>query len=235
MLRCLAGFRQGNATGLHARCAEPAEAGRAIIVPMTITFEHVQVAVSAMAAQLDGNEHVVFFRQDSYPYIRVHDGILHWIVEERGKELQHRTTGDLNELLHWVALDATRSMAVNWEIGQRDRFPAGRDTRIGWLAKQLELLRRLDTDWAEQFRAGIPALCPGVRLEDVDAHPLSNPAPPGAIRHTTGLAETDGRTTGFAEWTPRLKESGHLPAGATGLVCPGALPNVVRGQHASPF
>ncbi|MFC1416660.1 Imm63 family immunity protein [Streptacidiphilus cavernicola] len=140
---------------------------------MTITLGDVQAAVRAMTAQLDGNDHVAFSRRDAaYPYIKVQDGIIHWIVEERGKELQHRTTGDLNELLNWVALDATFSMALDWERGQRGRFPADRDTRIGWLAKQIELLRRLDTEWAQQFRAGIPARCPGVRLEDVDAHPL---------------------------------------------------------------
>ncbi|MEV4429503.1 Imm63 family immunity protein [Streptomyces sp. NPDC049602] len=91
---------------------------------------------------------------------------------ERGQELQRRTTGNLDELLHWVALDATFSMALRWELGQRGSFPTGRDTRIAWLAKQIELLRRLDTEWAEQFRAGIPTPYRGVRLEDVDTHPL---------------------------------------------------------------
>ncbi|WP_189273943.1 Imm63 family immunity protein [Kitasatospora griseola] len=86
--------------------------------------------------------------------------------------MQHCTTADLDELLHWIALGATGSMAQQWELQQRDRFPADRDTRIGWLAKQVELLRRLNTEWAEQFRAHIPVQCPGVRLEDVDAHPL---------------------------------------------------------------
>ncbi|MBC3844649.1 hypothetical protein GXW82_44085 [Streptacidiphilus sp. 4-A2] len=159
---------------------------------MTIMLEDVQAAVDDMAAKLDvatRNGLVAFSRRDAAcPYIEVHDGTLHWIVEERGKELQHRTTGDLDELLHWVAPHATFSMALRWE--QRDRFPADRDTRIGWLAKQIELLRRLNTEWAEQFRVGIPAQCPGVRLEDVDAHPLSHPAPPA--RSATRLG-SDGR------------------------------------------
>jgi hypothetical protein len=156
---------------------------------MTITLEDVQAAVGEMAAKLDvatGSELVAFSRRDgACPYITVHDGTLHWIVEERGQELQHRTTGDLDELLHWVALSATFDLALRWERGQRDRLPADRDTRIGWLAKQVELLRRLDAEWAEQFRAGIPAQCPGVLLEDVDAHPLGHPAPP--VRPATRL------------------------------------------------
>lgn len=129
-----------------------------------------------MAARLDGTRRdlVAFSVRDAAcPFVEVHDGILHWVVMERGQELEHRTTGNLDELLHWVALDATSSMAQDWELEQRDRFPAGRDTRIGWLAKQVDLLRRLDPQWAEQFRADIPTRCPGVRLEDVDAHPLA--------------------------------------------------------------
>ncbi|MDH6145262.1 hypothetical protein P3T35_007317 [Kitasatospora sp. GP30] len=144
---------------------------------MTITLGDVQAAVGDMAAKLGSvsrNDLVAFSPQDgACPFVEVHGGILHWVVVERGQELQRRTTDNLNELLHWVALDATFSMAVRWELGQRGRFPASRDTRIGWLAKQIELLHHLNTEWAEQFRAGIPAQCPGVRLADVDAHPLS--------------------------------------------------------------
>ncbi|MFI8770396.1 Imm63 family immunity protein [Streptomyces sp. NPDC053792] len=135
-----------------------------------------QTAIGGMAARLDGvsrNDLVALSPQDAAGhFIDVRDGILHWVVVERGQELQRRTTGNLDELLHWVALDATFSMALRWELGQRASFSTGRDTRIAWLAKQIELLRRLDTEWAEQFRAGIPTPCRGVRLEDVDTHPL---------------------------------------------------------------
>ncbi|KUL35415.1 hypothetical protein ADL22_27315 [Streptomyces sp. NRRL F-4489] len=144
---------------------------------MTIMVGDVQAAVYEMSAKLYGGRRydlVAFGRRDAaVPYIEVRDGIIHWIVRERGQELQHRTTADLTEALYWIALDATCSLSMRWELEQRHRFPEGRDTRIGWLAKQVELLRRLDSQWAEQFRAGIPTKCPGVRLEDVDAHPLS--------------------------------------------------------------
>jgi hypothetical protein len=147
-----------------------------MIGAMTMTLEDVQAAVHDMSAKLhDGHTYdlVAFSPRDAAsPYIEVHDGTIHWIVRERGQELQHRTTTDLHEALHWIALDATLSLAMRWELEQRHRFPEERDTRIGRLAKQVELLRRLDAQWAEQCRAGIPERCPGVRLEDVDAHPL---------------------------------------------------------------
>ncbi|MFJ4188181.1 Imm63 family immunity protein [Kitasatospora sp. NPDC089509] len=140
-------------------------------------MKELQAAVRHMAAGLDGvtaNDLVAFDPQDgARPYLGVQDGIIHWVVEERGQLLHHQSTDDLDEALHWVALKATRSMAARWELRQRDRFPADRDTRIGRLAKQVDLLRRLDARWAEQFRTGIPTQCPGVRLEDVAAHPLT--------------------------------------------------------------
>ncbi|MFC0843893.1 Imm63 family immunity protein [Streptomyces noboritoensis] len=145
---------------------------------MTIMIGDVQAAVHAMSAKLyDGHVHdLVGFsiRGASHPYIEVHDGVIHMVVMERGVESQQRTTTeDLDEALHWIALYATSTLAIRWELDQRDRWPADRDSRIGWNAKQVELLRRLDARWAEEFRAGIPAQCPGVRLEDVDAHPLT--------------------------------------------------------------
>ncbi|WP_172384723.1 Imm63 family immunity protein [Streptomyces sp. MNP-20] len=144
---------------------------------MTITIEDVRTAVHEMSAKLyDGRRYdLVGFtiRDGSYPWIEVHDGVIHWTLMERGVRYGPTTTEDLHEAMHWVALDATRSMAMRWELGQRDRWPEDRDTRIGWNAKQVALLRLLDDQWAEEYRADIPARCPGVRLEDVDAHPLA--------------------------------------------------------------
>ncbi len=148
---------------------------------MTIMVGDVKAAVHAMSAKLyDGRIYdLVGFsiRGASHPYIEVHDGVIHMVVMERGVESQQRTTTeDLNEALHRIALYATSSLTIRWELDQRDRWPADRDSRIGWNAKQVELLRLIDARWAEEFRARIPVQCPGVRLEDVDAHPLTHAA-----------------------------------------------------------
>ncbi|MEW2530276.1 Imm63 family immunity protein [Streptomyces sp. NPDC047071] len=144
---------------------------------MTITIEDVRTAMHEMSAKLYGGRtyDLVGFtiRDGSYPWIEVHDGVIHWTLMERGVRCGPTTTEDLHEAMHWVALDATGSMAMRWELGQRDRWPEDRDTRIGWNAKQVALLRLLDDQWAEEFRADIPVRFPGVRLQDVDAHPLA--------------------------------------------------------------
>ncbi|MEE6264244.1 Imm63 family immunity protein [Streptomyces noursei] len=82
-----------------------------------------------MAAKLYGDrtrDLIAFSRRDAaLPSVEVHDGIIHWIVRERGRELQHRTTADLDEALHWIALDATSASSIRWELEQRHRFPEG--------------------------------------------------------------------------------------------------------------
>lgn len=106
------------------------------------------------------------------PFVAVRDGVLHVVMVERGEELGRSSTQDLGEFLRWAALDATRTQAMDFELGRRQCFPEGYDSRIGRAARQVQLLGRLNQDWAREFRARIPDEFPGVRLEDVDAHPL---------------------------------------------------------------
>ncbi|AJC60521.1 hemagglutinin/hemolysin-related protein [Streptomyces sp. 769] len=110
-------------------------------------------------------------RDAGYPHAEVHDGVVHWVVLERNKEVERRTTGDLDEFLYWAALHTTRDAAARWELDHRGLLPGCSDTRVGWLARQVQLLGMVRSEWADRFRAQIPQQCPGVRLEDVDAYP----------------------------------------------------------------
>lgn len=110
---------------------------------MTITLRDVRTAVGDMAARLDGagrSELVAFSPQDgAHPYVEIHGGTLHWVLVDQGRELRRRTTTSLDELLHWIALDATGPIARHRERQQRHRFPADQDVRIGRLAQQTEV------------------------------------------------------------------------------------------------
>ncbi|MFF4529674.1 Imm63 family immunity protein [Streptomyces sp. NPDC001407] len=142
---------------------------------MTISLEGVYAAVHSMLSgieELDGADVVGNGPPDAgYPRAEVRDGVVHWVVRERGKEVERRTTGDLDEFLYWAALHTTRDAASRWELDHRDLLPGCDDTRVGWLARQVRLLRLVRPEWADRFRAQIPQQCPGVRLEDVDAYP----------------------------------------------------------------
>ncbi|MFI2078678.1 Imm63 family immunity protein [Streptomyces triculaminicus] len=133
-------------------------------------------AVEGMAAKLDGwkaRDMIAFSPHDARPYVVVDDGVFHWAVRERGLLREHRTTESLEALLHWVAIDTAWDAACEWELQMRQHFPH-QHLSIGRLAKQLEVLDRLNPQWAAEFRAGIAEKQPEVRLDDVDAYPLNS-------------------------------------------------------------
>jgi hypothetical protein len=87
-----------------------------------------------------------FSPQDAaVPFVRVTDGVLHWIVVERGEELQHRETRDVREWLYWVFDAVTWNLASQWELRHRIDYV---ESRLSIFCKQLELLAKLDDSWA---------------------------------------------------------------------------------------
>ncbi len=117
---------------------------------------------------------------DVDPYYRVwnttpqHDGSahieqigseFHFVVTERGGELERRRTTDPEEILYWLLDSVTQVAATNYELKHRIE---GRDGRELWFPFQEKLLYDMKPDW-------------GVRKQQQDSrilrdHPLrSNP------------------------------------------------------------
>ncbi|MFI2077310.1 Imm63 family immunity protein [Streptomyces triculaminicus] len=124
---------------------------------MTITVSGVMVAARDMAAKLEVSvRSVIAFSacSDFSAYVDIDGDDLHWIVAERaGREVKRRTTDSLDELMHWLAVEVTFDMARAWGMKQRNLFPEREVTGTDRLAKQVELLRRLDGSWAAQAQA----------------------------------------------------------------------------------
>jgi hypothetical protein len=111
-----------------------------------------------------------------YPYIQIcDDQQLHWIVKERGEELEHRTTRDADELLYWSFRTTTFSIATNWEARHRDE---SQDFRVGLWAKQAELLHQLNPLWAQRWRRELAARQPRdiVLMPQLPPEPAHEPA-----------------------------------------------------------
>ncbi|MQY36906.1 hypothetical protein SRB17_49080 [Streptomyces sp. RB17] len=101
------------------------------------------------------------------------DGELMLVAHERGMNTINYSTRDLDDLVHQATLHAVWGLALSWERLNRDRFPEYRgETRVTRVAKEIDVMRRIDLRWAEELRASIPQKYPGVTVDRVDAHPI---------------------------------------------------------------
>ncbi|HTE26718.1 Imm63 family immunity protein [Flavitalea sp.] len=82
------------------------------------------------------------------PHIVIDEaGVYHFIVVERGQELEHRQTNALDELLYWVFAGITFSMACKYELRHRVR---NQDFRKLLFQHQEQLLATLSQGWKER-------------------------------------------------------------------------------------
>lgn len=75
------------------------------------------------------------------PHIEVSGSAMAWVVVERGKEWERKTTPELDELLYWIFEDVTHEMACRFTTRHRKE---GQDFRHLLFTKQLELMGTLE-------------------------------------------------------------------------------------------
>lgn len=78
------------------------------------------------------------------PHIEKHGNELHWVVIERGQELERRKTTELKELLFWVFDSVTFEMATKEEVKNRNE---DEDFRIQLFKIQEKLIGKIDPDY----------------------------------------------------------------------------------------
>ncbi len=86
------------------------------------------------------------------PHIEIVGGRYHYVVTERGRELERRVTESLDRVLYWLVSDLVFDLAVKYEL--EHRIP-GRDSRRLVFAREIELLEKLNPEWAERTRQKI--------------------------------------------------------------------------------
>ncbi|WP_229075576.1 Imm63 family immunity protein [Actinoplanes sp. DH11] len=117
---------------------------------------------------------VSFERRDGgHPTVEVDDeGFYHYVVIERGEELQHRRTGDRDEILYWALESTTQTMAGRWA----QHHPAdGQEHRVTRWIKQFELLHALNPAWAQRRRAELIEFLSPTNLPEEGVPPLPLP------------------------------------------------------------
>jgi len=93
-------------------------------------------------------------------------GRLHYVVVERGEELERNTTLELDELLWQIFQHVTFSMACEFEVKHR---VAHEDCRRLIFAKQVELLRILSPEWAKREEGNHQAILERHSFDDTSA------------------------------------------------------------------
>ncbi len=76
-------------------------------------------------------------RDFAYPHIEVDESRYHYVIVERGQELERKSTSDFDELLFWIFADTTHSLAFAYELNNRAE---DQDCRRIAFPKQVELL-----------------------------------------------------------------------------------------------
>jgi hypothetical protein len=114
-----------------------------------MTLSAVEAIVEALGKQIDAPTYLLptfgHNEDGARPEVRVDKAGYHFVVIERGKELQNKAFDVLDDLLKEVFEFITFSMAVEYEVRHRS---VNQDFRIILFAKQVELLTKLDANWA---------------------------------------------------------------------------------------
>ena len=94
-------------------------------------------------------------RDFAYPHIEVSDGQYHYVVVERGQEIDRKSSTDYNELLYWIFSDATHNLVFDHELKNRIE---DQDCRRIAFPKQVQLIAKISTAMADRKRKEIEAI-----------------------------------------------------------------------------
>jgi len=113
-------------------------------------LSEIQGRVRNLAARIGAPPEILptfgYSEDGARPHVEVgRDGLLHYVVVERGQELDRQTVVELDELLWHIFKHVTFSLACDFELKHR---VALKDCRRLIFAKQVELLGTLSVEWA---------------------------------------------------------------------------------------
>ena len=119
-----------------------------------ITLHEIERRVAELAARIGASGALLptYGRSEdgARPHIEVDSRGFHYVIVERGEELQRTTSRELDEILWHVFEGVTSALAWSYELANREH---GKDARRLAFAHQLVLLGALSADWAERRRA----------------------------------------------------------------------------------
>jgi Immunity protein 63 len=90
--------------------------------------------------------------QAGRPHIEVDERRYHFVVCERGTELERRTSSSDEEVVFWACESIASALATEYEL--RHRVP-GQDFRRLYFARRVQLMRAVNPAWEQRERGQI--------------------------------------------------------------------------------
>jgi hypothetical protein len=87
-------------------------------------------------------------RDGGYPHVEVHNGLYHYVVVERGKEIERRSSDSYDDLLYWIFRTVTHGQASLYELNNRVE---DEDCRRIAFPKQIELMKEIGPEFGRRL------------------------------------------------------------------------------------
>ena len=84
------------------------------------------------------------------PHIEIVGNEYHYVVTERGSEYERKITKNIDDIIYWLVSGDVGDLARTWELKNRVE---SQDSRRLWFKKELELLEKVNPDWAARKEA----------------------------------------------------------------------------------
>jgi hypothetical protein len=118
---------------------------------MRLDLAQIRMEVARLAATIEAPDSLLptygKTEDSARPHIEVDSAGYHYVVVERGVEVEQITTPELDELLYAVFQTVTFSLACRFAGSHRI---AGEDSRRPMFQHQVELLGKLEPRWARR-------------------------------------------------------------------------------------
>lgn len=91
-------------------------------------------------------------QHDGSAHVELKDGKYNYVVTERGSEFERRRAENEDEVLYWLISDLVFDLASQYEL--KNRIP-GQSYRRLLFSKKVELMEKLNPEWADRTRQDI--------------------------------------------------------------------------------
>ena len=171
----------------------------------SLRYRNIRKRVKELAGQINAPKNLLptygYSIDGAHPHIEIgKNGLLHYVVIERGHEFKRRTTDNLDELLYWIFSGVTFTMAGKFELENRIE---NKDFRRILFKKQEELLSILNESWGQKEHEE--------HLQILKSHPFDDLAGPRVTYwkelRGKGYSETEIEKLAYEKFPRELKQN----------------------------